>query len=63
MLADNFRRFGHWISLNFCISVSPEEEGFVTVRECVSHAQETVLESKDAKTTGTGKGDEEGVGL
>lgn len=30
---------------------------------CLSHAQEAVLESKDAKTTGTGNGDEEEVDL
>lgn len=30
---------------------------------CLSHAQETVLESKDAKTTGTGNEDEEDVDL
>lgn len=30
---------------------------------CLSNAQETVPESKDAKTTGTGSGDEEEVDL
>lgn len=65
MLADNMRWFGHWVSLNFCISVSLEQKGFLTIREhvCLSHAQEAVLESKDAKTTGTGNGDEEEVDL